>query len=123
MAEPDLDLDAVSVHVREKMKAQGLSLRAAAKELGCSAATLGRILKGSAASSYPDSKTLFTVIAWVGKSIADFEKKDRTKVTTVADIEVHLRSLTGLDEKDIDALVAIVRAARDKGMELRSQKK
>jgi transcriptional regulator with XRE-family HTH domain len=119
---PDLDLDAIAVHVREKMKAEQLSLRAAAVILKCSPATLSRILSGSRATSYPDAKILFTVISWVGKSIGDFETKKRLKQTSIAEVEVHLRALPGLTDRDVQALLEVVRAAHEKGLELGSTK-
>ncbi len=122
MTTPNVDLDLLADHLKAKMTSDKLSLRAAAAQIGCSAATLGRMLRGSDVESFPDGKTLFSAIAWMNKSVADFEKGKRPTATTIADVEVHLRALPGLDEKDVEALVALVRAANDKGMELQSRK-
>lgn len=119
---PNIDLDLLADHLKAKMTAEDLSLRAAAGQIGCSPATLSRMLRGSAAESFPEGETLFGIIAWLGKSVSDFEKGKRPTATTVNEVEVHLRALPGLDERDIQALVALVRAANDKGMALRSRK-
>ncbi len=119
---PNIDLDLLADHLKAKMAADDLSLREAARRIGCSPATLSRMLRGSAAQSFPEGETLFTAIAWLGKSVSDFEKGKRPAATTVNDVEVHLRALPGLDEKDIQALVALVRAANEKGMALRSRR-
>lgn len=110
---PNLDLDLLARHLQNKMQTESLSLRAAADEIGCSPATLSRLLQGSGAPNYPDTKNLFRAISWVEKRLADFEKgKLGSKPkTTLADVEVHLRALPGLTEKDKEALVAIVGAA------------
>lgn len=110
---PNLDLDLLARHLQHKMQVESLALRAAADEIGCSAATLSRLLQGSGAPNYPDTKNLFRAISWVEKRLADFEKGklDSKPKTTLADVEVHLRALPGLTEKDKKALVAIVGAA------------
>jgi hypothetical protein len=81
------------------------------------------MLKGSEALNFPDSQTLFKAVSWLGKSIADFEVGNRAPVSSIADVEVHLRALPGLTEQDKEALVAMVRAAHDAAFGLRQAKK
>ena len=113
MANGTVDLDRLASEVNDKMREDGLSLREAAGEIGCSPATLSRILKGSNAESVPDTKNLFRIVSWLGKSLSDFERDRSPKTATLTDVEIHLRALPGLAEKDKDALVAMVRAAHD----------
>lgn len=112
---PDLslDLDLLASHLKQQMQSKNLSLRAAAEEIGCSPATLSRMLKGSSAPNMPESLSLFRAVSWLGKSITDFEKGKRPSASTLIDVEVHLRALPGLTEKDKNALVALVKAAHN----------
>jgi transcriptional regulator with XRE-family HTH domain len=109
----DLDLAHLARQLKAKMETENLSLRAAANEIGCSPATLSRLLMGSSAPNYPDTKNLFRAISWLGKRVGDFERGQLLSKpkTTFADVEIHLRALPGLSEKDKEALVAIVGAA------------
>lgn len=109
----DLDLDLLGSHLQRRIDQEQLSLREAAKQVGCSAATLGRLLVGKKVESVPDTRTLFQVVSWLGKSITDFEIGARPSKSSIADVELHLRALPGLSEKDRESLVAIVRAAHD----------
>src|SRR5260221_676726 len=95
------------------MKREEKSLRIAADEIGTSPATLSRILKGDEMGGLPDTKTLLKTVSWVGKRIADYEPSSVPKTSSIADVEVHLRALPGLNEVDKDVLVAMVRAAHD----------
>lgn len=122
MHEPSIDLDLLAQHLTSKMEEEELSLRPAAEEIGCSPATLSRLLKGADAPNYPDSITLMKAASWVGKRISDFETGNKTPAT-LADVEVHLRALPGIDAGDREALVAMVRAAYDAASKLRSPKK
>lgn len=116
-----LNLDQLAIHLKDKIASEHLSLRQAAKLIGCSPATLSRMLIGSKATTYPESRNLVRAATWLGKRLTDFEQQGPVEIT-VADVEVHLRALPGLDERDVKALVALVRAAHEKGLELRSKK-
>jgi transcriptional regulator with XRE-family HTH domain len=97
----------------DKMKKEDKSLREAAEDIGCSAATLSRMLKGDQAENQPDTNTLLRAVSWVGKRLADYESANMPKTSSIAEVEVHLRALAGLTDKDKDVLVAMVRAAHD----------
>lgn len=122
MQDYPVDLDLLSKHLRDKMDAESLSLRAAAEQIGFSPPTLMRLLKGSSAESYPDSKNVFRAASWLGKSVSDLEPAKHPKQSTITDVEVHLRALSGLAEKDKDMLIAMVRAAHDAASQLRKKK-
>jgi transcriptional regulator with XRE-family HTH domain len=111
MAEGSIDLDLLAKHLEARMEEKKLSIRAAAAEIGCSHATLGRLLQGSKAGSVPDSDNLIRAASWVGKSLDDLGPGARPKSTTMADVEVHLRALPGLRGDDAEAITAMVKAA------------
>lgn len=113
MSSPPVDLDLLAKGLENKIREEDLSLRTAAEEIGLSPATLSRLLRGSAAPNLPDTESLFRAVSWLGKSLSDFEKGRAPSTSSLTDVEVHLRALPGLAEKDKEALVAIVRAAHD----------
>lgn len=123
MSPPQIDLDRLALHLKAKLEDEGLSLRTAADEIGCSPATLSRLLKGSDAPNYPETVNLFRAVSWLGRSISDFEKTTTKQESTIADVEVHLRALPGLSKDQAEALVAMVRAARDAAVDLRAKGK
>lgn len=96
-----------------KMAKEDKSIRTAAEEIGCSPATLSRILKGDDAENQPDTRTLIAAASWVGKGLSDYETSAIPKVSTISDVEVHLRALPGLSDTDKDFLMKMVRAAHD----------
>ncbi len=113
MSGPEIDLDLMATHLRSKLEEESLSVRAAADEIGCSPATLSRMLRGTKAANHPEAKNLFKAASWLGRSISDFERGSAKAETTIADVEVHLRALPDLRPEDKEALVAMVKAAHD----------
>jgi len=124
MANHDLDLDQLAIRLRAKMKAKDLSIRAAAMEIGLGAATLSRLLQGSENSNTPDLANVSKAAEWVGRSLSDLSAPTRRQVptSTMADVEVHLRALPGLDRTDAEALVAMVKAGYESAKKLRAKK-
>jgi len=118
-----VDLDQLAVHLRTKMEAQGLSLRAAAKAIGVGAATLSRLLLGSKSENVPDLVVVEKAVKWVGRSIGDFAPTTKRIHSTIADVEVHLRALPGLNSRDVEALVAMVRAGYEHAKGLGAKKR
>lgn len=112
-AEETIDLDRLAKELSDKMRVKDLSLRDAATEIGCSAATLSRLLKGSKAEHTPDTRSLLKSVSWLDKSLSDFELSRAPSATSMTDVELHLRALPGLSERDKKALVAMVRALHD----------
>jgi transcriptional regulator with XRE-family HTH domain len=118
-----IDRDLLAKHLQGKVEQERLSLRQAADEIGCSLATLSRLLKGSEAPSIPDSITLLKAASWLRKSIADFETgKKESDVSSLTDVELHMRALPGIAPEDREALVAMVKAAYDAAHQLRAKK-
>jgi len=122
VSEGTIDFDLLSRSLQDKLEQSDLTIREAATEIGCSAATLSRMLKGADAPNTPDATTLFKVASWLGKRIADFEARPSEQTSTLTDVEIHLRALPGLAAADTEALVAMVRAAHDAVLELRKKK-
>lgn len=122
MEESPLDLDLLATHLRNEIAARALSVRAAAEKIGCSAATLSRLLQGAQAPNTPDSVNLLRAAAWLNKSLADFQRSPVRRTASLADVEVHLRALPGLSRADAEGLVAMVKAAYGAAAELRTKK-
>jgi transcriptional regulator with XRE-family HTH domain len=102
---------------------EGLTLREAAEQIGCGAATLSRLLRGAGADNYPDTTTLLKAASWLGHSITDYDLGRERGTSSITDVEVHLRALPGLHQRDREALVAMVRAAYDAASKLRKDKR
>lgn len=113
MREAALDRDLLAEHLRSRMRSEDLSIRAAAEQIGCSSATLGRLLQGSSSPNYPEGVNLIRAANWLRKSLADFEVGASKKGSTIADVEVHLRGLKDLPPDAVEALLAMVRAVYD----------
>lgn len=111
MSASGIDLDRLAVFLRNRMQEKGLSIRAAAAEIGCSPATLGRLIQGSDSPNMPDSENLLRAASWLGRSLGDFSLETQRPPASIADVEVHLRALPGLGRKDADFLIAMVKAA------------
>ena len=118
----NLDLDRLATYLRSKMEEENLSIRTAAPKIGCSPATLARLLQGSKAENVPDSVNLMKAASWVGKRLGDFEAGKARNTSSLADVEVHLRALPGLSKADAEGLVAMVKAAYDAAAKLRAKK-
>jgi hypothetical protein len=121
-AKLNLDLDRLATDLQSKMKRNGLSTRTAAPQIGCSPATLARLLQGSKAENVPDSVNLMRAASWVGKRLGDFEVGRSKSPSSLGDVEVHLRALPGLSKADAEGLVAMVKAAYDAAAKLRAKK-
>ena len=121
---PDLsiDLDLLAIHLKNKMSAEGLSIRAAALKIGFGAATLSRLLQGTKSENVPDLANVNKAAAWVGMTVGDVATKSRQKRSTISDVEVHLRALPGLAAPDVEALVAMVKAGYEHAKAHRAKK-
>jgi transcriptional regulator with XRE-family HTH domain len=122
MTELTVDLDELATRLRSKMEERDLSIRGAAAEIGCGAATLSRLLQGSESPTTPDLANVDKATAWLGLSVADLGSSQGAVPSTIADVEVHLRALPDLSPPDVEALVAMVRAGYETAKKLRAQK-
>jgi transcriptional regulator with XRE-family HTH domain len=110
---PSLDLGLLAQHLQSKMRVERLSIRRAAQEIGCSPATLGRLLQGSGSPNYPEGVNLIRAANWLGKSLSEFEAGQRKPASTIGDVEAHLRALRDLPQETIEGLAAMIRAVYD----------
>ena len=110
---PKIDLDRLAIHLKNYIEESEVSGRTAAAEIGCSPATLTRLLKGSKGDTVPDSINLMKACSWIGMSLSDFESSKGLKESSIADVEVHLRALPDISKGDAEALIGLVKAAYD----------
>lgn len=122
MEDPKLDLDRLATHLRNEIERKGLSVRGASAEIGCSPATLARLLQGAAAPNVPDAINLMRAASWLGKSLSEFEAGKTKTISTIGDVEVHLRALPNISKSDAEGLVGMVKAAYDVAAKFRSKK-
>lgn len=113
MAKDTFDRDLLALYLERKMEERGLSLRPAAEQVGCSPATLGRLLQGSESENIPDTVNVIRAASWLGMSLSDFERGSKKRESTLADVQVHLRGLRGISDETADSIFAMVRAAYD----------
>lgn len=119
----DFNLDQLAIRLKAKMELRDLSVRAAATEMGLGAATLGRLLKGAESDTTPDLANVSKAADWVGTSLSELSYgAGRGHASTIADVEVHLRALPGLEHQDVEALVAMVKAGYSHAKKVRSTK-
>jgi transcriptional regulator with XRE-family HTH domain len=123
MPQLSVDLDKLATHLRSKMEAEGLSVRAAAGAIGFGASTLSRLLQGNSNENVPDLANLNSAAKWVGKSLTDFSGPTKLKPPTIGDVEVQLRALPGLAKPDVEVLVAMVKASYEHAKKRRSEKR
>ena len=113
MNEYTFDMNLLMHVIQDKLKDLNLSLRTAAKEIGTSASTLSRIIRGNT-KSIPDFQTMSNIARWLEMKVSDFEIGNRKPVSLklqFAEVEPHLRQLAGLDAKGEEVLVAVAKAA------------
>lgn len=116
MSGTGIDRDRLALFLKAQIEEQKLSIRSAAARIGCSPATLSRLLQGSESPNVPDSENLLRAASWLGRHIGDFARGAERSKVGIADVEVHLRALPGLKRAHADALVAMVKAAYDAGL-------
>jgi transcriptional regulator with XRE-family HTH domain len=103
--------------VRAKREAKELSLRAAAKSLGMSAATLSRVESGE---HLPERDHLLRLADWAELPLGTETRRRRNRLvhgdhaSTVEAVELHLRADKNLDPDDAEILVELVRTAYDR---------
>ena len=117
-----VDLDRLATYLTNKIESEGLSIRAAAKEVDLGASTLTRLLQGNANENVPDLAVINKAAQWVGKTLADLAPSSKESASTIADVEVHLRGLPDLAPPDVEALVAMVKAGYERAKKLRAAK-
>jgi transcriptional regulator with XRE-family HTH domain len=111
-----VDAAELAARVRAKREAEGLSLRAAAKVLGMSAATISRVESGD---HLPERDHLLLLADWAGLPLGEKSRQRRNELvhganaSTVEAVELHLRADKDLEADDAEILVQLVRTAYD----------
>ncbi len=117
-ARPLIDPEQLADHVRARRRAEGLSIRQAAKVIGISAPTLSRVERGD---YLPERDTLFKLARWVEMPIDEAldlpSQEERNRLvhspgaSTLEAIELHLRADKELSREDAGALAEMFRVA------------
>jgi transcriptional regulator with XRE-family HTH domain len=101
--------DELAARLSARRRERTLSLRAAAAEIGVSAATLSRVESGA---YLPERDNLFRLLDWLG--LGDVEPAPEPHppgAATLEAIELHLRADSDLSPEDADAIAQMVRLA------------
>jgi transcriptional regulator with XRE-family HTH domain len=110
----EVDASDLAVRVRSKREAEKLSLRAAAKELEMSPATLSRVESGE---HLPQRDHLLRLAKWAEVPLWEGSASDRNALvhggdaSTLEAVSLHLRADEDLKPEDAEILVDLVRAA------------
>lgn len=108
-----IDRDLLASYLRNKMNEEELSLRKASEQIGCSPATLSRLLSGSASEYGADTATLTAAATWLKRTLADFEPARRPNESSLAEVEMHLHALPHITETDVRAMMAVIKTLYD----------
>jgi transcriptional regulator with XRE-family HTH domain len=109
-----VDRAVLAARVRAKRESEKLSLRAAAKLLGMSAATISRVESGE---HLPERDHLLQLSRWAGVRLDEDVRRRRNQdvhgpsASTMEAVELHLRADKNLDTDDAEMLVGLMRTA------------
>lgn len=112
-SEAGFDQDLLASSLRNKLREKALSLRRAARQIGCSPATLSRLLSGSTTDHRPDTATLAAAATWLNRSLADFDRARRPVTSSLAEIERHLRVLPHFTATEVRIVLAVITTLQD----------
>jgi transcriptional regulator with XRE-family HTH domain len=102
----------LAARLRARRHELGLSLRAAAVEVGVSAATLSRIESGA---YLPERDNLFRLLDWLGLTRGEqVSQPHPPNAGTMEAIELHLRADKELSPADAEAIAQVVRLIYDR---------
>ena len=116
---PFLDPADLARRVVAKRRADGLTLREAAEQIGVSVPTLSRVERGDHS---PDRENLLRLARWVGLRIDPVVHTRRVRnavvhgqgASTVEAVELHLRADRNLADEDAEALTEMFRIAYER---------
>jgi transcriptional regulator with XRE-family HTH domain len=109
-----IDATELATRVRARRRELKISLRAAAAEVGVSAATLSRVERGD---YLPDRDNLFRLLRWVGAPVAEPSgpaEPHPPGAATMEAIELHLRADKDLTPADAETIAQMVRLAYER---------
>jgi len=104
--------DELAARLSARRRERGMSLRAAAAEIGVSAATLSRVEGGA---YLPERDNLFRLLEWLGVAGPETATEPHAPgASTLEAIELHLRADRELAAADADAIAQMVRLAYER---------
>lgn len=109
-----VDRAVLASRVRAKREGEKLSLRAAAKTLGMSAATISRVESGE---HLPERDHLLRLARWAGMPLDEASRHRRNRdvhgphASTMEAVALHLRADKALEPDDAEMLVGLMRTA------------
>lgn len=109
-----IDAAELAARLRAHRRERGLSLRAAAAEIGVSAATLSRVERGD---YLPERDNLFRLMRWLGPPASGEPPPPEPHAPgagTMEAVELHLRADRELSRGDADAIAQMVRLAYER---------
>jgi transcriptional regulator with XRE-family HTH domain len=103
----------LAARLKARRREAGLSLRAAAAQIGVSAATLSRVESGS---YLPERDNLFRLLDWLGLAGRgeEYSEPHPPGAGTLEAIELHLRADEDLSRADAEAIAQMVRLAYER---------
>jgi transcriptional regulator with XRE-family HTH domain len=110
-----IDPSELATRVRARRRERAISLRAAAAEVGVSAATLSRVERGD---YLPERDNLFRLLQWVGAPTGEpppgTAEPHAPGAATMEAIELHLRADKDLTPDDAETIAQMVRLAYER---------
>jgi transcriptional regulator with XRE-family HTH domain len=107
-----IEADELAARLSARRRESGLSLRAAAAEIGVSAATLSRVEGGG---YLPERDNLFRLLDWLGLGGGEaYSEPHPPGAGTLEAIELHLRADEDLSRADAEAIAQMVRLAYER---------
>ena len=109
-----IDASELATRIKARRRELGISLRAAAVEVGVSAATLSRVERGD---YLPDRDNLFRLLRWVGAPVAEPSgpaEPHPPGAATMEAVELHLRADKDLTPADAETIAQMVRLAYER---------
>jgi transcriptional regulator with XRE-family HTH domain len=104
--------DELAARLRARRRERGMSLRAAAAEVGVSAATLSRVEGGT---YLPERDNLFRLLDWLGLAAPEPGAEPHPAgAGTMEAIELHLRADNELSAADAAVIAQMVRLAYER---------
>lgn len=107
-----VDRDVLASYLREKMEKEQVSLRRAAELIGCSPATLSRLLNGSDSAYEPDTATIVSIAKWIDRNLSDLEPAKRPIDSSMSftELEMHMHALPKVTKEGVTEIMSVVKA-------------
>jgi transcriptional regulator with XRE-family HTH domain len=103
-----IDPTVLAHRVKARRAAIGLSQRAAARDIGVSAATVSRLEQGN---RLPEIATILRIAEWLGDEPLAMPHPGQGRASTIEAIELQLRQDASLEPADAELIIGMVRLA------------